>query len=343
MGQTAVVKEQIVSVDAKSLLVNNTAVAAACQSVSWSAASTGDVLTVQSNGTVAFAAVSAGITSLNGLTGTTQTFAVATTGTDFTISSSGTAHTFAIPSASATARGLVTTAAQTFGGTKTFLAATTTTVPLISQAASGQSANLQDWRNSSGTTIAAVSANGCLQLSQGSVFDPTLRNTNWGSSHGILFPSTLTAAFVTNSSITARIEAGAGKFEFLQPIRLHTGSTFCEVTADGSNRAAFRNSTNAQTVSVYNTFTSDTSFERLSIGWSSNVCTITTEKGSAGGTLRGLKIGDATTALLGFYGVTPVDQPATVTDPTGGGTIDAEARTAINAIIDRLQELGLIA
>ena len=339
MGQTAVVKEQIVSVDAKSLLANNTAVAAACQAVSWSAASTGDVLTVQSNGTVAFAAVSAGITSLNGLTGTTQTFAVATTGTDFTISSSGTAHTFAIP----TARGLVTTAAQTFGGTKTFLAATTTTVPLISQAASGQSANLQDWRNSSGTTIAAVSANGCLQLSQGSVFDPTLRNTNWGSSHGILFPSTLTAAFVTNSSITARIEAGAGKFEFLQPIRLHTGSTFCEVTADGSNRAAFRNSTNAQTVSVYNTFTSDTSFERLSIGWSSNVCTITTEKGSAGGTLRGLKIGDATTALLGFYGVTPVDQPATVTDPTGGGTIDAEARTAINAIIDRLQELGLIA
>ena len=77
--------------------------------------------------------------------------------------------------------------------------------------------------------------------------------------------------------------------------------------------------------------------------WASNVCTITTQKGSAGGTLRGLNIGDAATALLGFYGATPVDQPATVTDPTGGGTIDAEARTAIEAIIDRLQELGLIA
>lgn len=61
------------------------------------------------------------------------------------------------------------------------------------------------------------------------------------------------------------------------------------------------------------------------------------------GTLRGIKLGSATTSLLGFYGVTPVDQPATVTDPTGGGTQDAEARTAINAIIDRLQELGLIA
>lgn len=58
--------------------------------------------------------------------------------------------------------------------------------------------------------------------------------------------------------------------------------------------------------------------------------------------VTGTMIGTATNQLLGFYGQTPVDQPATVADPTGG-TPDAEARTAINAIIDRLQELGLIA
>lgn len=40
-----------------------------------------------------------GITSLNGLTGTSQTFSVATTGTAFNINSSGTVHTFAIPDA----------------------------------------------------------------------------------------------------------------------------------------------------------------------------------------------------------------------------------------------------
>jgi len=50
------------------------------------------------------------LTSLNGLTGTTQTFAVGSSGTDFAISSSGTAHTFNIPTASASNRGLLSTA-----------------------------------------------------------------------------------------------------------------------------------------------------------------------------------------------------------------------------------------
>ena len=59
-------------------------------------------------------------------------------------------------------------------------------------------------------------------------------------------------------------------------------------------------------------------------------------------TTTGTQIGEASNQLLGFYGATPVDQPAPVSDPSGGSTTDAEARTAINAIIDRLQELGLI-
>jgi hypothetical protein len=61
------------------------------------------------------------------------------------------------------------------------------------------------------------------------------------------------------------------------------------------------------------------------------------------GTTTGTKVGTATTQKLGFYNATPVVRPATVADPAGGATQDAEARTAINAIIDRLQELGLIA
>lgn len=70
----------------------------------------------------------------------------------------------------------------------------------------------------------------------------------------------------------------------------------------------------------------------------------------------GTKIGTATNQLLGFYNATPVDQPATVSDAatqdlTGTDTVDqtkletdlTSCKTAINTIIDRLQELGLIA
>ena len=57
----------------------------------------------------------------------------------------------------------------------------------------------------------------------------------------------------------------------------------------------------------------------------------------------GTKIGTATTQKLGFYNATPIIRGAAVTDPTGGVTIDAESRTAIIAINDRLQAAGLIA
>ncbi len=60
------------------------------------------------------------------------------------------------------------------------------------------------------------------------------------------------------------------------------------------------------------------------------------------GRTTGTKIGTDTDQKLAFFGGTPVDKPETVTDPTGGATIDAEARAAINTIIDRLQELTLI-
>jgi hypothetical protein len=36
-------------------------------------------------------------------------------------------------------------------------------------------------------------------------------------------------------------------------------------------------------------------------------------------------------------------QAAVIADPTGGTTTDAEARTAINAIIDALQAFGIVA
>lgn len=53
-------------------------------------------------------------------TGAMQTFATGTAGTDFAVTSSANVHTWNLPSASATARGAVSTAAQTLAGVKTF-------------------------------------------------------------------------------------------------------------------------------------------------------------------------------------------------------------------------------
>jgi hypothetical protein len=51
-----------------------------------------------------------GLTALNGLTEQVQTFAVGTSGTDFAISSASSTHTFNLPTASASARGALSSA-----------------------------------------------------------------------------------------------------------------------------------------------------------------------------------------------------------------------------------------
>jgi hypothetical protein len=61
-----------------------------------------------------------GITSINSLTGAAQTIATGTSGTDFAVVSSGTSHSLNLPDASASARGVITTGAQTLAGIKTF-------------------------------------------------------------------------------------------------------------------------------------------------------------------------------------------------------------------------------
>jgi hypothetical protein len=53
----------------------------------------------------------------------------------------------------------------------------------------------------------------------------------------------------------------------------------------------------------------------------------------------GLKAGNASTDLIGFYGATAVDQPAAVADATDA----ASAITQLNLLLARMRELGLIA
>ena len=46
---------------------------------------------------------------------------------------------------------------------------------------------------------------------------------------------------------------------------------------------------------------------------------------------------------VGLNGVDPAAQHGAIADPSGGATVDAEARTAIIAILDALQTTGIIA
>jgi hypothetical protein len=67
---------------------------------------------------------------------------------------------------------------------------------------------------------------------------------------------------------------------------------------DAANTLAQRNGTAAQASRIYNTYTSDTNFERAKIEWASNILRIGTEKGSAGGTARDMELQtDGTTRI----------------------------------------------
>ncbi len=55
---------------------------------------------------------------------------------------------------------------------------------------------------------------------------------------------------------------------------------------------------------------------------------------------NGLKIG-VSGNKMSVYGVMPIAKQAAITGPTGGGTIDSQARTAINTIITTLQNFGI--
>jgi hypothetical protein len=108
---------------------------------------------------------------------------------------------------------------------------------------------------------------------------------------GLLGLNAATASVVTRSS---------GVFGFVSGTDVgNSDSIDLRLARDAANILAQRSGTNAQTFNIYNTYTSSTNYERLSIEAQSNAAVrIRTNKGSGGGAAQALELGtDATTAL----------------------------------------------
>lgn len=265
-----------------------------------------------------------GISTLNTLTTATQTFATGTAGTNFGIVSTAGVHTFNLPDASDTARGVVTTGTQAFAGTKTFNGDVR-----INGTLDFNANNLFNFRlvigfaaGASRLTFHSINANG----------------SGWGTINSI-------NGWSDGTSWWCKVGGGAwgfgtGIYGFTQGFYSPTANT-----------TRLNGGTNPQVFTVANTYTSETSFELVSIGWASNVCTIETQKGSAGGTLRGLRIGGSSSALIALWGATPIVQPTTAvaaaTRVGGGGTTLTDTDTfdgyTLAQIVKALRNIGALA
>lgn len=287
---------------------------------------------LRDDGTWAAASGGSGITSLNGLTGSTQTFAVGTSGTDFAISSSGTAHTFDIPNASASARGLVTTGAQTFAGQKTFAQGTlTSSAPLTltqtwnsgATTFTGMLLNVTDTASASASNLLVLQKSGSDRLTVTKNGVATLTFDAGVTANALFIKGTDSVTYLTlgypgavygTSSLVGfdvnggvgKVNVGAGQMHLTYSGNTSLIKTYGNlqinpgVLGGGGNTAEILNGTTAQTFRIYNTYTSSTSNEYLKFSWATNVAEIGTVKGSGGGSARDLVIKTDDTERLRF-------------------------------------------
>lgn len=193
-----------------------------------------------------------GIASINADTTSAQLLTVGSAGTDFAIADNGVGgHAFNLPNASATARGVISTGAQTIAGAKTFSSApvlsslTATTVPyldaskvLTSSAVTPTELGLLSGKTSVGdfSGPASSTANALVRFS-GAGGKTGLNSAYTLDNNGVMAVGTSTNGNLTDNSIV---------FSSVVGISTQAGNSN-RMIIQGGQEISFKNTSNAQT------------------------------------------------------------------------------------------------
>ncbi len=161
------------------------------------------------------------------------------------------------------------------------------------------------------------------------------------------FTFTSGGVLTTVGSITAvGVNAGAGNLSTTALVRHGTSGTAWDLGV-GDGVVALAKNGNTAGVRISGATDGTIGFQTFAgVGFvtiSSTAMTFIEALNIIVGTTTGTKFGTATTQKMGWWNTTPVIQGALVADASGGATIDAEARTAINTLLARMRLYGLIA
>jgi hypothetical protein len=305
-----------------------------------------------------------GITDLNGLTATTQTFATGTAGTNFTIDSATSTHTFNLPEASASSTGkLTSTDWAAFDGKQNALSITNLTdvgtdgititngtgavigasAVTIAQAQSSASQNgyldRDDWSTFNGkqnalsfTDLTANSAQDGISISNGTgavigTTDVAVSQVSASATqNGYLSSSDWTSFTNKGTGSVTSISAGTGLSTGGSPIT--TSGTIDFSDANVAAWAATPSSANLITA-----MTDEVGTGKLVFNGNPNFANITldADTGINFDSTTGGFIGKLNSQKFGFWGATPIVQPTTAitadTFTSGVGTVLTDADT----------------
>ena len=160
-----------------------------------------------------------GLSSLNGLTANTQTFATGTAGTDFGINSAGSVHTFNLPTASASNRGALSSADwATFNNKQNSIGLTTVGTNL---ATLPDPSAIRYIRINANNTVTAISlADLKTELGLGTLVSTSNQATSgtaWQDITGLTFPVTAGKTYKWRATVAYTITSGNINFAISGP------------------------------------------------------------------------------------------------------------------------------